>query len=561
MNLGIKSITLRFDDNQLGYLQPVQGDTKSRGFLVEMVSTDGEVLDASTGYECRLYGVNSNYPDKTFYTVATVEEGRYKLYLSTDMVSKAGTLKLQVALYKGNEELIQSEVKEVEVSESMANGGSIGKDLVVDFTKLEKALERVDTQEKAYKDSLQKQEAIRVDVTNKQKQVSTDTTAVEKIRTDMEGVMAAEASRVQAEKTRQSQESTRQSQESTRKSQESTRQSQETTRKTQESARVEAEKKRVSAETSRASAEKDRQSQESTRQDEEGERKSAENSRVSAEDTRQSQESTRQSQETARVEAENKRKTTFEGWDDIMQGVIPNATADKAGVVKVEGTTGETEPYTVPSIGNVGVSFSNLENQVKGKANKDEVMAKLSRLKIGEDTSKIPNDSYYVETNEMDFGGNLADKKILAIGERDNITHDNIQKLKDKNGLLIGSKGDFVGEFNSIVSVADLSRDFPQLFEKYLKKDFSDYIIVFGTHFDEYVKYPQYFEAIKNLSGSRNFVHVFDPEFKASLDEVSYEDNIGMMEMVLEPEKEYKFIRAFRGGDILRYKDKDGKIY
>lgn len=243
MDLGIKSITLRFDDNQLGYLQPVQGDTRSRGFLVEMVSTDGEVLEASSVYECRLYGVNSNYPDKTFYTVATVEDGRYKVYLSTDMVSKAGTLKLQIALYKGSEELIQSEVKEVEVTESMANGGSIGKDLVVDFTKLEKALERVDAQEKAYKDSLQKQEAIRVDVTNKQKQVSTDTTAVKKIRTDMEGVMAAEASRVSAEKARQSQESIRLSRESTRIDQECARQSNEITRDSQEKQRVEAERK------------------------------------------------------------------------------------------------------------------------------------------------------------------------------------------------------------------------------------------------------------------------------------------------------------------------------
>lgn len=363
MNLGIKSITLRFDDNQLGYLQPVQGDTKSRGFLVEMVSTDGEVLDASTGYECRLYGVNSNYPDKTFYTVGTIEEGRYKLYLSTDMVSKAGTLKLQVALYKGSEELIQSEVKEVEVTESMANGGSIGKDLVVDFTKLEKALERVDIQEKAYKDSLQKQEAIRVDVTNKQKQVSTDTTEVKKIRTDMEGVMAAEASRVEAEKTRQSQESTR-------KSQESTRQSQETTRKTQESARVEAEKKRVSAETSRASAESARSSQESTRQDEEGKRKSNENSRVSAEDTRESQEKTRQSQENARVEAEKKRKSTFEGWNLAMQGVIPTATADKAGIVKAYGLPDEEAPYLVYSAGVIGGISEDLMNEMDKKADK-----------------------------------------------------------------------------------------------------------------------------------------------------------------------------------------------
>lgn len=194
--------------------------------------------------------------------------------------------------------------------------------------------------------------------------------------------------------------------------------------------------------------------------------------------------------------------------------------------------------------------------------NKDKIMAKLPRLKIGEDTSKIPNDSYYVETNEMDFGGNLADKKILAICERDIINRDDIQKLKDKNGLLIGSKGDFVGEVFIIANNPDLSKVLPQLFEKYLKKDFSDYIIVFGTEFASYAKYLQIFETIKTSTGSRNFVHVIDPEFKASLDKVSYDNNIGTMEMILEdPKIDYKFIRAFRGGDILRYKDKDGKIH
>lgn len=314
--------------------------------------------------------MNSNYPDKTFYTVATVEDGRYKVYLSTDMVSKAGTLKLQIALYKGSEELIQSEVKEVEVTESMANGGSIGKDLVVDFTKLEKALERVDAQEKAYKDSLQKQEAIRVDVTNKQKQVSTDTTAVKKIRTDMEGVMAAEASRVSAEKARQSQESIRLSRESTRIDQECARQSNEITRDSQEKQRVEAEKKRVSAETLRVSAESTRSSQENTRQNEESKRKSAESTRVSAENTRESQENARQSQETQRVEVEKKRKSTFESWDKTMQGVIPNATSSTAGVVKVIGTEKESAPYTVPSVDNLNITKETLSKSIENRAEK-----------------------------------------------------------------------------------------------------------------------------------------------------------------------------------------------
>ena len=370
MDLGIKTMTLKFDDNQLGHLAPIQGDTKSRGFVIEMVSADGEIVPADSLHECRLYGVNSNYPDKTFYTKAEVVDGKYKVYLSTDMVSKAGTLKMQIALYKGSEELIQSEVKEVQVTESMANGGSIGKDLVVDFTKLEKALERVDTQEKAYQDSLQKQEVIKADIDSKQKQVSTDTTTVKKIRQDMEGVMAAEASRVSAEKTRQSQESTRQSQETTRKSQESTRQNQETTRKSQESQRIEAEKKRVLAETERASDEK-------TRQTNENKRKFAENTRSDNdamysryEEQRQLQEKTRQSQETARVEAEKKRKSTFESWDLTMQGVIPNATLDKAGVVKVNGLSDEEAPYTVHSIGIMNKEMDYILNEAEKKADK-----------------------------------------------------------------------------------------------------------------------------------------------------------------------------------------------
>ena len=547
--LGLKDITLNFDTGELDDIQLVQGDTKTRGFNVELVSNSGEVIAPGSNITLKLFGTNLNDPTKTYYTVANVIDGKYQVFFSTDMLGKMGKVEFQLALYQGTDKLIQSNTYISDVTKSLCNGGATGKDLVVDFTKLEKALERVDIQEKAYKDSLQKQEVIKADIDSKQKQVSTDTTEVRKIRTDMEGVMDAEESRVEAEKKRVSQEKGRESAEKDRNSQENNRIEAEKDRQNFELERAKAETARVSAENSRASAEKDRQSQESTRETNEDKRKSAENSRVSAEDTRESQEKTRQSQETQRVEAENKRKSTFEGWDLAMQGVIPNATADKAGVVKVAGLGDEETPYTVYS---TKVIDDKLE----------KVKFQLPRLKIGEDTSKIPNDSYYIETNEMNFSGNLSDKKILAIGERDFIKHDNIQKLKDKNGLLIGSKGDFVGETIAIIGVEDFANNFPGLFEKYLKKDFSDYIIVFGTEFDTYAKYPQYFETIKALTGSRNFVHVFDPEIKASLDEVSYDDNISLMEMVSEdPKIEYKFIRAFRGGDILRYKDKDGKIH
>lgn len=489
MDLGIKTMTLKFDDNQLGHLAPIQGDTKSRGFVIEMVSADGEIVPADSVHECRLYGVNSNYPDKTFYTKAEVVDGKYKVYLSTDMVSKAGTLKIQIALYKGAEELIQSEVKEVEVSESMANGGNLGKDLVVDFTKLEKALERVDTQEKAYKDNLQKQEVIKSDIDKKQRQVSTDTTAVKKIRTDMEGVMAAEADRVSAEKTRQSQESTRQrqegireskfkeaetnrskifkekenlrqSEETKRQSQENTRQSQENTRQSQETQRVEAEKKRVSAENARANAEKDRQSQESTRETNEDKRKSNESARVTTERGRQYQETRRQSQETARVEAEKKRKSTFDGWDKTMQGVIPNATQTTAGVVRVlpSDKDGETGPYTVPTMNVFEENLIYLGNELSTKADKshNHKLTKLEEFdKLASELSRMEKEYQSIDTNVSEQLQVFGDSVVEMIDNKADKSHVH----RDKH-IILESTGDTLeNELTVIHTTLDLHND------------------------------------------------------------------------------------------------------
>lgn len=85
------------------------------------------------------------------------------------MLGKMGKVEFQLALYQGTDKLIQSNTYISDVTKSLCNGGASGKDLVVDFTKLEKALERVDTQEKAYNDSLQKQEVIKADIDKKQK--------------------------------------------------------------------------------------------------------------------------------------------------------------------------------------------------------------------------------------------------------------------------------------------------------------------------------------------------------------------------------------------------------
>lgn len=334
--IGLKDLVLDFDSNDLQDITIVQGDTKTRGFKVLVSTNNGEIIKASSQYEMRLYGINSNYPDKSFFTKGTIDGDFYKVYISTDMASKSGKLQLQLALFEGKNALIQSRIKEVDVYRSIANGGNVGKDLVVDFTKLQEALDRVDVQEKKYDKSLVRQASIESNVNKKH-------TEVVQIRDGLKGVLNTENARVEAEKKRVSAENTRVSQEKTRQQNENTRQSQEKTRQSQEKQRVEAEKlrqsqeqSRIEAESKRATSESARNQSEKTRSTKEAERQNAEKDRATQEDTRKKQENARVEAEKQRAKSESDRAGKFDSWDKTMSGVIPTATSTVAGIVRID---------------------------------------------------------------------------------------------------------------------------------------------------------------------------------------------------------------------------------
>jgi hypothetical protein len=376
--IGLKDLVLDFDSNDLQDITIVQGDTKTRGFKVLVSTNNGEIIKASSNYEMRLYGVNSNYPDKSFFTRGVIDGDFYKVYISTDMASKSGKLQLQLALFEGTNALIQSRIKEVDVYRSIANGGNIGRDLVVDFGKLNKVVEIAEKQQKKFEESLVRQQAVESKISQKH-------TEVVQIRDGLKDVLTTENARVEAEKkrvsaeiarqetgqnrninekVRQSHETAREEQESTRQTQEKQRQANESTRQSEEQKRITAETNRSSAETKRDNAEKirvenenkritaentraendtqynkneaTRQSQEQSRVDAESKRTTSEEKREQseqtrstketerqkAEQTRQSNESTRKQQENSRVEAEKKRKNTFDTWDKTMKKAI-----------------------------------------------------------------------------------------------------------------------------------------------------------------------------------------------------------------------------------------------
>lgn len=363
---GFLPVDIFFYDSVLPALTVIQGDTGLRGYAARFFGADGRMVEKGESLTARLYAVNPEKPSEAFYMEGVYQDGVWLLEVPVEAISKAGRVILQAVLLEGTSEMIQTRASTVEVGLSIAQGGTAGHSVRVDFDKVDRMLEEAkkvlaDTTAKAqeakdYADrgnqdlaTLEAGEAGRVEAEKKRasdyeafstegkKTVESLKAQDDHYRQEIGAIESQEAERVQAEEARKRQETERVSAESARASKEEARSSEEA--------------KRVQAESARAKAESLRVSQEAERQKAESARASAEGSRSRQEADRQESERIRESQEASRVEAEKARKSTFEGWDKTMQGILPDATSDRAGVVKVQGQAGEVAPYMVPSMG------------------------------------------------------------------------------------------------------------------------------------------------------------------------------------------------------------------
>lgn len=409
--LGVKRIDLDFDSYQLPPMEPVQGDTGTRGFSVRLKDQQGTVIPYTSDIEVRLFGVNEAYPDKTYYTIGEADPSdpnRWLVYLSTDMVSAAGSVSLQAAAYQGGTKLIQSAEREVPVLKSLASGGEIGQDLVVDFTQLTLAIERVEILESNYTASINQQNAIYSDVRARAQYVET-------VYTETKGVIDAERSRVTAENARITQENARKTAETGRANAESARGTAEGTRKTQETARQQTETARATAETARVDAEKARVSAEGTRVTQEATRQTQEGTRQTNETARQSAESIRQTAETGRVNAESARIQQWSTWEGLIEeGAMPNATSTTAGAVKVDALGTENAPYTAVTTGKLASDMTGKVDKISGKGLSTHDYSDAAKSKV----DAIPASPKYTDTITTINGktGAIAKSDITALG-------------------------------------------------------------------------------------------------------------------------------------------------
>lgn len=363
---GLVPVTVHFRDSQIPDLILHEGEVGTRGYQAQFISSNGEVINPSERQIVTCYARNVDTKE-SYYLEGSAIDDYWEVEVPSKALAGGGEVDIQLALKEDDKNLIMTNWSRVRVQNFI--GGEDSKDgtgILMDFQKLheqaesakaaldevtQKAQEAKDYADRGNQDlaTLEAGEAGRVEA---ERQRASDYEAF-----SSEGKRTVESLKAQDDHYRQeigaieSQEAERVQAEEARKRQEAGRVQAESARASKEEARSSEEAKRVQAESVRAKAESLRVSKEAERQRAESTRDSAEGSRSRQEADRAENERVRQSQEAGRVEAEKARKTTFEGWDKTMQGILPDGTSERAGVVKVSGTSGESVPYTVPSVG------------------------------------------------------------------------------------------------------------------------------------------------------------------------------------------------------------------
>lgn len=363
---GLVPVTVHFRDSQIPDLILHEGEVGTRGYQARFISSKGEVMSPSERQTVTCYARNVDTKE-SYYLEGSAIDDYWVVEVPSKALAGGGEVDIQLALKEDDKNLIMTNWSRVRVQNFI--GGEDSKDgtgILMDFQKLheqaesakaaldavtQKAQEAKDYADRGNRDlaTLEAGEAGRVEA--ERKRASDYEAFSTEGKKTVESLKAQDTHYRQEIGTIESQEAIRVQAEEARKRQEANRVGAEKTRATQEEARSSEEAKRAQAESARAKVESLRTSQEAERVQAERVRESSEGYRLRQEADRQESERIRESQEAGRVEAEKARESTFEGWDKTMQGILPDGTSDRAGVVKVSGTSGETAPYTVPSMG------------------------------------------------------------------------------------------------------------------------------------------------------------------------------------------------------------------
>lgn len=135
-----------------GYIQDmfaIQNDTDSRVYEFQIFNTDGNLVNAS-GLSLKL--AIDNGDGKVIICDSTLTDSANAIFtatLTTEQLIKAGKKKAQIMLLEGTKNL-RSKTFTINVGESLFEGGTYGKNIIIEFEKIGETIRRLDDIESSF---------------------------------------------------------------------------------------------------------------------------------------------------------------------------------------------------------------------------------------------------------------------------------------------------------------------------------------------------------------------------------------------------------------------------
>ena len=141
-------LKLKFDDSFNGILFSTQGDT-GRVFEIEVRDELDNAIDI-TGHKLEFYVGNDS---KVTKVEGTIQGSKFIVKPVNEQFTKSGLNKAQFVLYDPQGLQVGSQIFDLHVEESIQNGATVGRNVLVDFSKINEALELIKGYEKTFEES------------------------------------------------------------------------------------------------------------------------------------------------------------------------------------------------------------------------------------------------------------------------------------------------------------------------------------------------------------------------------------------------------------------------
>lgn len=141
-------LKLKFDDSFNGVLFSTQGDT-GRVFEIEVRDELDNAIDI-TGHKLEFYVGNDS---KVTKVEGTIQGSKFIVKPVNEQFTKSGLNKAQFVLYDPQGLQVGSQIFDLHVEESIQNGSTVGRNVLVDFSKIQEALDLIKGYEKTFEES------------------------------------------------------------------------------------------------------------------------------------------------------------------------------------------------------------------------------------------------------------------------------------------------------------------------------------------------------------------------------------------------------------------------